>query len=68
MRTPRTLSSALSCGYIYERINYKYNERIQVILKPRFYNAGMKPRLTFWMNRKRFIQDHPIAANNHGII
>lgn len=67
MKTPRTLTSALNSGYIYERINYKYDRKIQVILKPRFYNDGMKSRLTFWMDRRRFIKDHTFAAINHGV-
>lgn len=67
MRTPRTIKSALSAGYTFKYVTNYRSARELVVMQPRFYNAGMKAQISFWVSRTfaRKINPEPLLNSYH---
>lgn len=59
MATPKTLNSALNSGYKLRKLNYKTSKKCRVDVEPRFYKAGMKAILSFWISSAYFKRNYP---------
>jgi hypothetical protein len=62
MNTPRSIKAALNAGYTFKKVSNYGGKKERVDLQPRFYNAGMKAILSFWVSAKfaRKINPEPI--------
>ena len=53
MAKPKSIVDAKRQGYIVDRI-VEYNNSVDIILKPRFYNSNLKAVINFWVTFKGF--------------
>lgn len=63
MNTPKTLKSALESGYRLKKMNYKNSSKCRVDVEPRFYKAGMKAILSFWISSAYIKRTYPKFYN-----
>lgn len=63
MTTPRTIAAAKKAGYKVIKVSdYNgYSNKERVDMEPRFYNSGMKARLSFWVSRQYAKKVSPFA-------
>ena len=58
---PRNLKQALENGYIISNIYAKGSKTCRVDVKPRFFNAGMEPLLSYWISSNYVKRVYPNA-------